>query len=94
MPIMGLGCFRAAIRMVQEFTLSIKFQTDPLPTATASLQRQKGRELYFHRNRVLEPGFDQLKVGTEVRFDEEMGEQGPQATKSKQSIATLSHCER
>jgi len=42
---------------------------------------------------VLEPGFDQLKVGTEVRFDEEMGEQGPQATKSKRSIATLSHCE-
>jgi ribosomal subunit interface protein len=43
----------------------------------------EGRELYFHRNSVLEPGFDQLQVGTEVRFDEEMGEQGPQATSVK-----------
>ena len=43
----------------------------------------EGRELYFHRNSVLEPGFDQLEVGTEVRFDEEMGEQGPQATTVK-----------
>jgi cold shock CspA family protein len=43
----------------------------------------EGRELYFHRNSVLEPGFDQLEVGTEVRFDEEMGEQGLQATSVK-----------
>jgi cold shock CspA family protein len=43
----------------------------------------KGRELYFHRNSVVEPGFDRLQVGTEVRFDEEMGEQGPQATSIK-----------
>ncbi len=43
----------------------------------------EGRELYFHRNSVLEPGYDRLEVGTEVRFDEEMGEQGPQATTVK-----------
>ena len=43
----------------------------------------EGRELYFHRNSVLEPGFDHLEVGTEVRFDEEMGEEGPQATTVK-----------
>jgi ribosomal subunit interface protein len=44
----------------------------------------EGRELYyFHRNSVLELGFDHLEVGTEVRFDEEMGEQGPQATTVK-----------
>jgi ribosomal subunit interface protein len=43
----------------------------------------EGRELYFHRNSVLEPGFERLEVGTEVRFDEEMGEQGPQASTVK-----------
>jgi len=43
----------------------------------------EGRELYFHRNSVLAPGFDSLEVGTEVRFDEEIGEQGPQATTLK-----------
>jgi cold shock CspA family protein/ribosome-associated translation inhibitor RaiA len=43
----------------------------------------EGREIYFHRNSVLEPGFDGLQIGTEVRFDEEMGAQGPQATTVK-----------
>jgi len=39
-----------------------------------------GRDLYFHRNSVTDADFDQLTVGTEVRFDEESGEQGPQAS--------------
>lgn len=39
-----------------------------------------GREIYFHRNSVLHNGFEALKVGTGVRFAEEMGEEGPQAT--------------
>jgi cold shock CspA family protein/ribosome-associated translation inhibitor RaiA len=39
-----------------------------------------GREVYFHRNSVLTPGFDNLNVGTEVRFAEEAGEKGPQAS--------------
>jgi cold shock CspA family protein/ribosome-associated translation inhibitor RaiA len=39
-----------------------------------------GREIYFHRNSVLESGFDRLNVGTEVRFAEEAGEKGPQAS--------------
>jgi ribosomal subunit interface protein len=43
----------------------------------------EGREIYFHRNSVLEPGFERLEVGTEVRFDEEMGADGPQATSVK-----------
>jgi cold shock CspA family protein len=37
-------------------------------------------EVYFHRNSVLHRGFDELAVGTEVRFVEEEGEQGPQAS--------------
>ncbi len=41
-----------------------------------------GREIYFHRNSVLD-GFDKLKIGTEVRFHEEEGEKGPQASTVK-----------
>jgi len=44
------------------------------------LETADGREIYFHRNSVLRPGFDRLAVGTEVRFAEEEGAQGPQAT--------------
>ena len=37
------------------------------------------REVYFHRNAVLDPGYDRLEVGNEVQFVEEQGAQGPQA---------------
>ena len=39
-----------------------------------------GREVYFHRNSVLGAPFDKLQVGTKVRFAEEDGEKGPQAS--------------
>ena len=39
-----------------------------------------GREVYFHRNSVLNAEFDKLEEGAEVRFNEESGEQGPQAS--------------
>ena len=40
-----------------------------------------GREVYFHRNAVLDPpGFDRLEVGARVRFAEEQGFEGPQAS--------------
>jgi ribosomal subunit interface protein len=39
-----------------------------------------GREVYFHRNSVINGGFDHLELGTPVRFAEEMGEKGPQAS--------------
>ena len=40
-----------------------------------------GREVYFHRNAVLDPpGFDRLTVGSRVRFAEEQGFEGPQAS--------------
>jgi len=38
------------------------------------------RQYYFHRNSVLHGEFDNLTVGTEVRFNPEEGEQGPQAS--------------
>ena len=40
-----------------------------------------GREVYFHRNAVLDPpGFESLQVGARVRFAEEQGFEGPQAS--------------
>jgi ribosomal subunit interface protein len=42
-----------------------------------------GREIYFHRNSVLNGGFDELSVGSEVRFVEEQGDMGPQASTVK-----------
>jgi len=44
------------------------------------LETPEGLELYFHRNSVLGAGFENLDVGTEVRFAEEAGDKGPQAT--------------
>jgi ribosomal subunit interface protein len=44
------------------------------------LETPGGREVYFHRNSVLNGGFDRLKIGMEVRFAEEEGEKGPQAS--------------
>jgi ribosomal subunit interface protein len=40
-----------------------------------------GQEVYFHRNAVLDPpGFEKLEVGSRVRFAQEQGFEGPQAT--------------
>jgi ribosomal subunit interface protein len=45
------------------------------------IETVEGREVYFHRNSVVEEGgFEKLAVGSEVRFVEEMGERGPQAS--------------
>ena len=44
------------------------------------LQTSDGREIYFHKNSVLLPGFDRLEVGAEVYYAEELGEKGPQAS--------------
>lgn len=44
------------------------------------LRALDGREMYFHRNAVLHDDFDRLEVGTGVRFDERIGEEGPQAS--------------
>jgi cold shock CspA family protein/ribosome-associated translation inhibitor RaiA len=44
------------------------------------LETADGRAVYFHRNSVRDHAFDRLDVGSEVRFVEEPGENGPQAT--------------
>ncbi len=38
-----------------------------------------GRQVYFHKNSVLQDDFERLAPGTGVRYVEESGEKGPQA---------------
>jgi cold shock CspA family protein len=47
------------------------------------IESSDGREIYFHENSVLNAEFDKLEIGTEVRFVEEEGDQGPQASTVK-----------
>ena len=44
------------------------------------LETSDNREIYFHRNAVLDGRFDDLEPGTTVRFAEEEGDKGPQAS--------------
>jgi len=39
------------------------------------------REIYFHRNSVINDDFGNLKFGVEVSFIEEQGQEGPQAAR-------------
>ncbi len=55
--------------------LSIDLDRDCGVVATSD-----GREIYFHRNSVLDEGFAHLKPGTEVRLSVEQGDKGPQAS--------------
>lgn len=40
----------------------------------------QGRLIYFHRNSVVNADFDKLGIGDQVRFSEEDGDDGPQAS--------------
>ncbi len=44
------------------------------------LRTADGREIYFHERSVLRGAFPRLRVGSTVRFAEELGEEGPQAS--------------
>lgn len=44
------------------------------------IESSDGREIYFHQNSLLNIDFSQLEIGQAVRFTEEVGNQGPQAS--------------
>jgi len=85
--------FNAAKRQLQDFARrqrgDVKIHI-PVPIAAVAklfpeegygfLETADGREIYFHRNSVLNGDFENLKIGTEVRFAEEQGVNGPQAS--------------
>jgi cold shock CspA family protein len=85
--------FNAADRLLEDYVrrqrLDVK-RHEELPHAKVRtveigqdfgfLETLDGREIYFHKNSLLNADFDSLAVGTEVTFAEEAGEKGPKAT--------------
>lgn len=83
--------FRATARKLQDYVRRVRYQVkqheEPphgrvlrLENGYGFIESADGREIYFHANSVLEGGFAQLEVGTPVRFVEELGDKGPQAS--------------
>jgi cold shock CspA family protein/ribosome-associated translation inhibitor RaiA len=85
--------FDVARRQLEDYAReqrgSIKEHVAPASGRIIRLERQEGygfletadgREVYFHRNSVLAGNFDKLEIGAKVRFAEEEGEKGPQAS--------------
>lgn len=88
--------FRRARRRLQDHVRRMQGQVkqhEGLPVGSVTkldpsgefgfLETVDGREFYFHRNSVLDPGFSSLTLGARVSFAEEMGEKGPQASTVK-----------
>jgi cold shock CspA family protein len=86
-----IGAFKAARRQLQSV---VERQRDAKPPHEPRalvvrlfpeqdygfLKTPDGREIYFHRHSVLHGDFERLAVGTEVRFEEAEGDEGPQAS--------------
>jgi ribosomal subunit interface protein len=83
--------FREAKRQLQDHVrrlgARVKAHEEP-PRATVAvlmpdhgfLRTADGREIYFHERSVLRGGFARLRLGDPVRFAEEPGDEGPQAS--------------
>lgn len=87
------AAFREARRQLEEYVrrldARVKAHAPPALATVARLlpedgfgflQTPDGREIYFHANSVLRGGFRRLRVGSVVRFVEEAGDDGPQAS--------------
>jgi len=83
--------FREAKRQLQDHVRKIDARIaghEEPPRATVAvlmpdhgfLRTPEGREIYFHERSVLRGAFARLRVGDAVRFAEERGEEGPQAS--------------
>jgi cold shock CspA family protein len=84
--------FRAARRQLEDYVRGFGSRVKPhAKTPHARVERlfpqegfgfleDGGRSIYFHRNSVLHGAFDRLRPGSTVRFCEESGAHGPQAS--------------
>jgi len=59
--------------------VGIVVELDPLGEF-GFIETGDGREIYFHRNSVLDAEFPKLRVNSHVTYAEEVGEKGPQAS--------------
>jgi len=81
--------FHEMRRRLQDYARRIQGRTkqDQLSAKVARLfedygflETPDGRDIFFHRNSVLDGRFPVLRVGSKVHFTEESGEKGPQAS--------------
>jgi cold shock CspA family protein len=86
--------FQTVQRQLREVTEKQRGQVKPVATVDevaivsklfadrdyGFLETMDRREVYFHRHSVLNDDFDRLEIGTGVRFVEEEGDRGPQAS--------------
>jgi cold shock CspA family protein len=85
--------FRAARRKLEDYErkhrLDVKTHAEPAEGRVCELDAARdggrietddGRLIYFHRNSVLGGRFQDLTTGSRVRFVEEAGDRGPQAS--------------
>jgi cold shock CspA family protein len=89
-----LDAFSEMRRRLQDYVRTrrgkVKKSAEPLGSGTVSrlypredhgfLMTPDSRQIYFHRDSVLDGHFNRLRIGSPVRFAEEMGEKGPQAS--------------
>jgi cold shock CspA family protein len=93
-PVVAVNdAFKRARRRLQDYARRMQGHVkshDGPPVATVSryddaagfgfLETSDGREVYFHKNSVLDGGTRSVAPGTRVTFFEEMGDKGPQAS--------------
>lgn len=85
--------FRAMRRQVQNYVRRTRREVKPhVPAPRGWVNRifpdegygfittPDGRELYFHRNSLVDGSFEKLEVGDVVRFAEDRGDEGPRAS--------------
>lgn len=85
--------FRAVRRQLQDYVREqrgkVKSHTVPPHGRISELHPDRdfgriastdGRDIYFHRNSIVNAKLEDLKTGDEVRFSEEAGDEGPQAS--------------
>lgn len=85
--------FKTAKRKLEDYARlqrgDVKYHEEIPPAKISAIYPEKGygfittfdgREIYFHENSVINKDFDDLKVGMSVRYVEEKGEKGPQAS--------------
>jgi cold shock CspA family protein len=70
---------RGAVKAHERQAVAVVTQYYPL-AGYGFLTAADGHEVYFDRRSVIGGDFDRLDFGTEVRFSEERGEKGPQAS--------------
>jgi cold shock CspA family protein len=87
------GAFDAAVRQIEDAVRDMRGEVKEHAAETHGrvtkflagedcgfIETTDGHEIYFHRNAVVGGAFDHLTVGSEVRFVEEKGVKGAQAS--------------